>query len=240
MKNIMKHTLRHIGYDLVKVPYPESHGRELKNLIERQDINCVLDVGARHGEFASWLREIGFSGHICSFEPVAENFRELSRRMGCDKRWMGFNLALGETGGEQTINVTAGSAMSSFLEPNAFARQQFTEDSVVLQGELVRMAPLRDVMEKVRTKVEKPRCLLKLDTQGYDLKVMRGAESCLEFIVALQSEVSIKPIYEAMPGYAEAIGEYQSLGFELVGLHPVKRDRGGAVIEFDCLMQRAV
>ena len=239
MKTAIKSALHQIGYDLVKVPHPESHGRELLELIDRQQINCVLDVGARHGEFALWLRQIGYSGHICSFEPVAENFQKLSQSMHTDADWTGFNFALGETGGEQTINVTAGSAMSSFLQPNAFAKQEFNEDSEVVQGEVVKVTPLREVMDQILARIEQPRCLLKLDTQGYDLEVIRGAKSCLESVRALQSEVSIKPIYESMPDYAEAIAEYQSLGFELVGLHPVKRDRAGAVIEFDCVMQRA-
>jgi len=78
-----------------------------------------------------------------------------------------------------------------------------------------------------------------MDTQGYDLEVFRGASSIMKNLVALQSEVSQKPIYQGMPRWTESINEYEQSGFRLAGLFPVFRD-GFQYIESDCLMVKAL
>jgi len=40
---------------------------------------------------------------------------------------------------------------------------------------------------------------LKMDTQGWDLDVFVGCGTCLASVVGLQSELSIRSVYEAMP-----------------------------------------
>ncbi len=238
MKAIIKPVLQSLGYDLVRVPLPESHGRKLQELFDRFQINVVLDVGARHGEFASSLRAIGFKGFIASFEPVSTNFQALQANRGSDTNWQGFNMALGSQKTQLEINVTAGSAMSSFLKPNTYAKETFTEDSVVTRKEVVQVSTVADMLTEIRQRIPTPRCYLKLDTQGFDLEVFKGAVPVLDSVFALQSEVSMKPIYENMPPYMEAIKVYESHGFEVAGFFPVKHDEDGAVIEFDCVMLR--
>jgi hypothetical protein len=80
---------------------------------------------------------------------------------------------------------------------------------------------------------------LKLDTQGWDLEVLRGADACISRIGAVQSEVSLKAIYKGMPSFIEAITEWNRLGFEITGMFPVSRDTNNlAIVEFDCVMAR--
>lgn len=238
MKKLIKSILGHFGYDLVRLPYPGSLGRHLQQIFRESGINLVCDVGARHGEYSSELRGYGYRGWIASFEPVTENFKIITANRQADPRWRGFNMALGAAPAKLKINVTAGSAMSSFHKPNEYARSEFTQDSVIKHTEEVDVQPLAAMLPKLKELVPDPRIYLKLDTQGFDLEVLKGAESVLPHVHALQSEISIKPIYESMPPYAEAISAYQSHGFELAGLYPVHTDKCGAVIEFDCIMIR--
>jgi FkbM family methyltransferase len=238
VKNLVKKILGQFGYDLVRLPHPGSLGRHLQELFRDADINLVCDVGARHGEYSGELRGLGYRGWITSFEPVAENFRTISANRRGDKYWKGFNMALGSEPATLKINVTAGSAMSSFREPNEYARSEFTEDAVITGTEAVDVRTVAAMLPELKELVPDPRIFLKLDTQGFDLEVLKGAEPVLKHVRALQSEVSVKPIYENMPPYAEAIAAYQSHGFELAGLYPVHVDKCGAVIEFDCVMIR--
>ena len=39
----------------------------LTRVLSTLKINCVLDVGSHHGDFAKWLRKIGYMGLIISF-----------------------------------------------------------------------------------------------------------------------------------------------------------------------------
>jgi hypothetical protein len=77
---------------------------------------------------------------------------------------------------------------------------------------------------------------LKLDTQGYDLEVVRGAQNILSGILALQTELSFIQIYENMPNYHTVIEELNQLGFDITFLEPLYRDHLLRVAEFDCVM----
>jgi hypothetical protein len=81
--------------------------------------------------------------------------------------------------------------------------------------------------------------LLKIDTQGYDLKVLEGAAGRLDFIEALQSEISFRRIYDGMPNFEESIEKMAQMGFELTGLFPVMRDERLRIIEMDCVMVKS-
>ena len=98
---------------------------------------------------------------------------------------------------------------------------------------------LDDVFPEIISGKNYTRVFLKMDTQGYDLKVLAGAAKVLEKVVALQSEISVMPLYEGMPDYIESLGTFKKVGFELTGLYPVSRDPESlTIIELDCVMRR--
>jgi hypothetical protein len=78
-----------------------------------------------------------------------------------------------------------------------------------------------------------------MDTQGYDLKVFAGAQGCLHSIQALQSEISVVPIYHNMPHYVESLVTYERAGFELFNLSVVSRTGKGGLQELNCFMKRS-
>jgi hypothetical protein len=77
---------------------------------------------------------------------------------------------------------------------------------------------------------------LKLDTQGFDMEVLRGGSECLSTVRALQTEASVIGIYKGMPTYMETISYLNERGFHLSGLYPVGRDSSLRLVEFDCVM----
>jgi hypothetical protein len=92
------------------------------------------------------------------------------------------------------------------------------------------------VFEQSLAGLKRPQPYLKLDTQGYDLEVLAGAEKALGQIAALQTELSVKAVYEQMPYYLDTIARLEQMGFEITGLFPIARDNALRVIEFDCVM----
>ena len=77
---------------------------------------------------------------------------------------------------------------------------------------------------------------LKLDTQGFDLKVLQGARNSLGTMRALQTEASVIGIYKKMPGYPDIIRYLDDRGFDITGFYPVSRDSSLRLVEFDCVM----
>ena len=76
-----------------------------------------------------------------------------------------------------------------------------------------------------------------MDTQGYDLEVLKGADQSLSDIAAVQTELSCLRLYKQMPGYVEVLEALNERGFQLSGsASPVNQDTSLRIIEADCVM----
>jgi FkbM family methyltransferase len=192
----------------------------------------VVDVGASRGQYATELREHGYRGDIVSFEPVADAFEQLAAMASRDGAWTCHRLALGSAEGEACINVASNLASSSLLEMGAGHRSAAPWVSVV-GVEKVRVARLDDVLDDDRP------CLLKLDVQGYEDRVLDGGIATLERAVLLQSELSIAELYDDQAPFRALVDRFDELGLELVDLDPSFCDpTDGRVLQVDALFAR--
>ncbi len=209
----------------------------LKTILEKYQINIVLDIGANKGQFAAELRTIGYEGKIISFEPILTVYEVLKERASNDPDWNVQNLALGRQNGEQKIWVSDASTFSSFLKSNSWCEQQFGNRAVGSREETVIVRRLDEVLNETVDNLDKARMYLKMDTQGYDLEVFIGLGSMSERVFALQSEVSVIPIYQDMTSYRSSISFFEKAGFEIAGMYPVSTESSLLrIIEFDCFM----
>jgi FkbM family methyltransferase len=207
-------------------------------LISRARIDCLLDVGAHWGEYGRLLRDSGYTGEIVSFEPVSANVERLAERSAGDDRWTHHRVALGRTAGSLEINVNRETDTSSFLEPTAYGQTRFADAVALESRETVEVRRLDELLESCVDRPQERRFFLKLDTQGWDLEVLAGASGCLDRVFGVQSELSVKPIYEGMPTYLDALAALGELGFELTGVFPVTRDSRLQIVELDGVLVR--
>jgi FkbM family methyltransferase len=230
--------LRKLGMDIIRYPHPDwlALREHLLTVFSTLNVNCVFDVGAHRGFYASFLRAAGFEGRIVSFEPIRRNFLELQERSSTDSEWHSYPIALADRAGKFTMNVTRRTEFCSFLSPNAYCMAQFGEKGEVVETETVQIERLDGIFDECVKGIARPRVMLKMDTQGYDLKVLEGATGCSDFIQAVQSEISFRHIYDGMPNFEESLGRMAQMGFGLTGLFPVTRDKRLRVIEMDCVM----
>lgn len=240
MKNAIHRALRSAGVDLVPYPIPDwlCLKQHLLLLFALLNIGCVIDVGAHFGEYGGFLREIGYEDEIVSFEPIEENYRRLARRAEGDAKWRTYHCALGAENGTQRINVAQSTDLSSFLTPSSFSRERFGENGQVARQETVTVHRLDSIFDKMVKSVAPSGIYLKMDTQGWDMHVLAGAEGVLDRISGLQSEISVKNLYQGMTSYPEAIQRMTAFGFDLSGLFPVARQGELSIIELDCVMVR--
>jgi FkbM family methyltransferase len=231
-------TSRRLGYYATRDQVYAIRQEHLRRMLSRLRINCVLDVGAHQGDFAVGLREDGYEGDIISFEPVAENFHALERRRGSDSRWRVHRLALGSQRGSADIRVFQGSTFHSLLDASDYGRERFPGRLEVQRTEAVPIERLEDILDGLIAHVEDPRIFLKIDTQGYDMEVIRGLGSAAPRIAALQMEMTARPLYsDATNSLVTALDELGERGFRLSGILPVCYESDGlSLVEFDCLM----
>lgn len=217
--------------------YNELQTLRLKTILDAYKVNLVLDVGANTGEFAQTLRRTGYKGKIFSFEPISSVYEVLKEKASQDQNWDTYNLALGRQNGEQLIHISDMTHFSSFLNSNSFCAEEFGKVSIGIKDETVAVARLDKVLSEAIENIDKMRIYLKMDTQGYDLEVFAGVGNLLPYIVALQSEVSVVPIYENMPHITDSISIFEKSGFILAGMYPVNTSSSTLeIIEFDCMM----
>lgn len=202
----------------------------LKELLTQLSIDCVLDVGANRGQFARELRAIGYRGQIVSFEPISSEFLVMKKHFQDDSSWRGYQIALGSSASSMSVTIPSLTVMSSLLEsivPEKDARQ-----------EVVEVRRLDSILPSLLKDSGLSRVFLKMDTQGYDLEVFRGAAECMANIQGIQSELSIQPLYKNMPHYLEVLEVYEAAGFDLYNLSVVNRIDNGGLLELNCFMRR--
>lgn len=202
-------------------------------------INCVLDVGGNRGQFGLRLRKGGYDGRIVSFEPLPHLAEQLHRHADQDPNWQVMHYALGDEETEAEMNVVpAGGATSSLLPVSEFGKQ-WSPRLERTHKETVSIRRLEDVFDEAVAGLDDPRVFLKMDTQGYDLRVFAGAGDRVKDVLGLQSEISCVPLYDGMPRMPQAMETYESAGFETTGIFPVSRDNERLrVIELDIVMIR--
>ncbi len=242
IKQVVKALLKKSGYEIYPSQYikyleKQSFAYHLQQLFQKLDIHCVLDVGANTGRYRDFLRQaVGYEGLIISFEPVKKNVDILTQKASKDKNWLIYDFALGSQETSQEINVMKADVFSSFLNPDHSIVDQFQQENRLDYQEIVAIKTLDSVMNLLKKQHSIKNVYLKMDTQGYDLEVINGAGESIPDILALQTEVSMRKIYEEMPTFLDM---YQTLideGFEITGMFPVNRDPWLRAIEFDCVM----
>ena len=197
-------------------------------LVAELGIELVVDAGAHRGLYGQELRENGYDGRIVSFEPATAPFRELARRAGADPPWEARQLALSDQLGE--LRLSSAGNFASALPPAGQLTSLFPE-AVGDGAETVRAGRLDE------QELDVPpghRTLLKLDVQGYELRVLRGASGLLPQVGVVESELSVVPLYEGAPLIADMLGALAAAGFRLAALEPILRDwRTGEHLQFD-------
>jgi FkbM family methyltransferase len=233
-----------LGFEVIpawRIPSLQ-HARDLANLFSRLGIDTVLDVGANVGGFRRFLRDhVGYSGRIISFEPVRQVYDALVDGASDDRLWRGMHLALGDSDGELQINVCNKTTMSSFFQRDTARLTDLGYEHLLDVTDIVRTEPvtvrrLDSIFGEILDGRENARIFLKCDTQGFDLKVLAGAAASLRSVMALQVELSFKPIYEGAPAYDCVLAQMTAGGFDVSGIYPVRQDEFLRIVNFDCLM----
>jgi FkbM family methyltransferase len=241
LKTVVERALRTRGWigipewRLPQLPL-EQH---LKRVFAAYRIDCVLDVGANLGQFRDTLRDgVGYAGPILSFEPVREYIEILQKRAAADRLWRILPYALGSEAATKTITLFSAPGLPSLLPTDVGAMHELLPNVRVTGDEQVVVRRLDEAFREATAGMPCARVFLKLDTQGYDLEVIKGAAETLHAVSAIQTELSMLHIYESMPDYRTSIDVLNSHGYEISGLFPVAHDAAMRVIEMDCVMVR--
>jgi FkbM family methyltransferase len=204
VRRFLRKYVRNFGFQRRVAP-------DFVDVMQENQINLVLDCGANDGGFGREIRDRGYDGFIVSFEPNPDAYERLLKLIRGDERWTAYPIALGESNGISTLFINSIDVMSSIKELNEFGRGT---QAKVVKTKQVKISRLDSFMDD---HPELPRNVyLKLDTQGFEMEILRGAGSKLTEISIVQAELSLIHSYKDEPDWLDVIGWLREREFELV------------------------
>jgi FkbM family methyltransferase len=207
-----------------------------ERLLRDGGVTQVIDVGAHAGEYGTALRARGYSGPIVSFEPISRLFEQLQAASASDPAWTCRNQAGGERAETATINVSGNDGFSSSLLEMAPAHRRAVADSRYVGSEEIEVVALDEALGEAAGGDRG--WYLKIDTQGYEGKVLAGAARTLGHCLAVELELSLTPLYEGQPLIGEMIELMRGAGFVPTHLEPEFNDPGsGELLQVNGLFQ---
>ena len=238
MKRLIEKLADRAGYQVVANWRAKSLplAKKMREIFKLLQIESVIDVGANEGQYHDFLRgEVGFHGQIWSFEPLPDLARKLAERAKADALWKIFPVALGVQAETKSMNQMTASVFSSFLSPAADLAPNFVGWNKVQSTHEVTVRTLDSMASEFG---DLSHTYLKIDTQGFDLQVLKGGAAVVGRVPALQTEVSFRPLYGGMPHFDESIKAFEAAGFAVSDFFYVAGDDNLRAWEFDCLMVR--
>lgn len=200
-------------------------------LMELARPRSVIDVGANVGQFASWVRDSGFTGEIISFEPQPEEHAALVVAAESDPAWtIAPRCALGSASGTAQIHVAGNSQSSSLLEMLDLHSDNAPTSAYVDSIETP-VRTLDDVLAEVG--FDPADALLKIDTQGFETEVLRGATATLPLVAAAHVELSLAPLYDGQALASEIFALCGAAGLELSIINDCFNTGDGQILQID-------
>ena len=182
----------------------------------------VISVGSNYIHLAKEYKEWISRGaeNFLLFEPVKETYDRMLDEIfakipaNIDFHTETKNLALGNMTGKVLMNIERDNKgqSSSILKPKLHLEQykwiKFTDKEEVDIDRLDNVDYDRELYD-----------FLHIDTQGYELEVLKGAVESLKFINEIECEVNYAELYEGCPMESEITDFLREQGFSLTGIH---------------------
>lgn len=206
---------------------------EHREPLARLNPTVVIDVGANRGQFALFARKQWPNAAIFAFEPLPAAGVLCNKVMAGDPKFTFIKAAIGDTRGVVKMNITAADDSSSLLALGEQHKSIY--GSSVVAEEMVKCGLLLDF---VPASAISGSTLMKIDTQGSELMVLRGSRDALDSIGYVYVELSFVELYDKQPLAAEVIAYLHDAGFLLSDVSNVSHTSAGVAIQADMLFTR--
>ncbi|MCA9292238.1 MAG: FkbM family methyltransferase [Phycisphaerales bacterium] len=187
--------------------------------IDRDAPLVMVDVGANEGLTAQRMLDEFPNATIHAFEPSPGPFAKLLARAEADPRIRPYRLACGSACGTTEFHVTQNDWCSSILPPSELGKRYYGDWYETRETVQVEVTTL-DAWAKAHgiDTVD----FLKVDAQGYDLEVLKGATELLHAALkGLNCECQFAPEYEGCATFSQVDRFLAEHGFALHQIHEV-------------------
>jgi FkbM family methyltransferase len=204
LKNFIQKLIKSLGYKIIKSSSIEKSDLDaMTKLVIKKSEPVIFDVGANVGQSIKRYKKIFENPILHSFEPSIDAVNILKEKYKNEKDLFVINSAVGEKDENLEFNINASTTHSSFkkLIPNTTWIKKRSKTANVDSNEYTtkkvstKIITLDDYVEKNNiNNID----ILKIDTQGYEDKVLLGAKNLItnNKIKLIQLELIFSEIYE--------------------------------------------
>jgi len=125
------------------------------------------------------------------------------------------NIGLAGVGGRHRLHITSEPTASSLRRPNIAVAKRYENNStfdVVAESEIECMTLADFAVKNEIAHID----FIKLDTQGTELEILRGAQGFLDRVSIIRTEVEFVDLYEGQGLFDDIVSELSSRGFRFV------------------------
>ena len=186
----------------------------LQPLMTRQGINYCIDVGGHSGQFGGGLYGyLGFRGTCVSFEPVSSFHEAMTARARRHPGWRTVNAGISDRAGDGVIRLGEGHGGTSSLLPSTDLLDGLAPDARLAgRQEAIRLVRLdehlRDDLENASHRI-----LVKVDTQGSELAVLRSLGAHIGKVSLFVVECAAQALYDGQPLFEDVVRYLRERGF---------------------------
>ncbi len=198
------------------------------------DLRTIIDIGANIGQFAVAAARFFPEARIHSFEPVPSCYEQLNRNIRNLPHVKTYNRAVGSGNAKLVFYQNEHSHASSALEVSDYQKENVPATRHVREIE-VQSVRLDDF--DFGQQLEAP-VLLKMDVQGFEKEVLKGASRFLNQVDYILLETSFISMYKNEPLFDEMHAFVKGAGFELMGPVGALDTNGSIVPQMDMLYRK--
>jgi FkbM family methyltransferase len=239
-KFLVASTLRRFGYQLRRldegVNMADPHGEQLR-LLGDASVKTVFEVGAYNGRDAVRYAADFPAAHVYAFEPLPESFGYLSENVKGSANITAVNAAMCDQVGTATMHLSNWIDASSLHKPIAsgatFDKYTASDRQITVQTDTLDHYCAQNGIKVID--------LLKIDAQGAELAILKGARYLLSrsAIRVIFVEVAFGPLYEGGARFDEVMGLLCEHGFRLHNLYGLVSNQRGELAWGDALFVHA-
>jgi FkbM family methyltransferase len=198
----------------------------------------IFDVGANVGTTSEKYRHLFPGAKIFAFEPFSDAFEQLEQRVRGDSQIVHCKFALGNVRARKELRVNVGSPTNSLLE-TAESAATFWGKGLLETNSLVQVE-VETVDDFCRQEGISNIDVLKIDTQGTENEVLKGASEMLsqKRIRLIYTEMIVVPTYKGQSRPHELMSHLEGFGYALAGLYDLWRRTDGRLLQMDAIFVR--
>ena len=207
---------------------------EHRDVIAPMQLETIVDVGGNVGQFSLLSRALHPNARIYAFEPLPDAAARYRRVFANDSNMTLFEAAILTEAGTATMHVSASADSSSLLPISARQSELFpgTEEVGVTDVEVGPLSGFLSVGDLAAL------ALLKIDVQGFELEVLRGAGDLLTAFEHVYVEAPFEALYDGQALADDVVAHMVAADFSEVGRYNVSFGPDGTPIQADFLFHR--